>query len=835
MFKPGQLLLIACMICLSVIACQKGIESDPAWQPKKEQILSKWALEVTPENAWQSYPRPGMERDDWKNLNGLWAYAITSDGDSKPEKYAGSILVPFPVESALSGVQKTVGSQQFLWYQRTFQIPTAWENQHILLHFEAVDWEATVWVNNTLVGSHRGGYDPFDFNITNALAEGENQITIRVFDPTDEGKQPIGKQTKNPQGIYYTPSTGIWQTVWLEPVSATYFEHIKTTPNTDLNEVTIGASVKGPVNPKMVVRSELFSNGELIARGTSEPDQSIRIKLKNPKLWTPDHPKLYDLKLTLELGGQIIDQIGSYFGMRKVSLEKDLDGFTKVFLNDTFIFQNGPLDQGFWPGGIYTPPSMEAMKYDLQMIKSMGFNMLRKHVKIEPRSFYYWCDVMGLLVWQDMPNGDKKISPSEPDIVRSKESAEQFEYELSEMIRHLYNHPSIIMWVPFNEGWGQYKTSDVVKLIKSQDQTRLVNNASGWSDRGVGDVLDLHHYPDPICPEPESDRAIVLGEFGGLGLPVSDHLWNADHWGYQNLKTNEELVIRYEQLYDLIWNFQNTRGLSACVYTQITDVEGEVNGLLTYDRAKVKVKVEDLYQINTNQYLSSPRFEPEGGLFNAGESVRLYTTTPSDIRYTTDGTEPTAASPKYVIPIELVDNVEIKAKTFQDEESSRSASASYQTTKMKRPKYTTQYSEKYRAGGDFGLLDGVVGSIQFADGNWQGFHGENLEVIIDLGEARQIDSVSFNFLEDTRAWIFHPKEVSVFFSMESQQFTEQFRKEFKLPADHTDIQIHRTHFVPSMKQVRFIKIQALNIQTCPSWHDGAGGKSWIFIDEVILK
>jgi hypothetical protein len=835
MLRKSAFFNFACLLLLCANGCQNDTGMSQTEQPVSDQLMSKWALDVDPENVWQIYPRPGLVREKWKNLNGLWEYAITQKDDIVPDKYDGSILVPFPIESALSGVQKSVSSEQRLWYNRTFNVPDDWQGQNILLHFEAIDWEARVWVNDVEVGEHRGGYDPFSFDITSALKSGENYIVVKVFDPTDDGTQPIGKQTKTPQGIYYTPSTGIWQTVWLEPVPKTFIQEVKINPEIDNKEVKINALLNTPLNAQRNIKAEVFLENEQITQAFFKPNQPFALKIQNPTLWSPESPQLYDLKLTLELDGEPVDIVRSYFGMRKIALAKDTDGFTKIFLNNAFVFQNGPLDQGFWPGGLYTPPSPEAMKYDLEVTKSLGFNMLRKHVKIEPRSFYHMCDKLGILVWQDMPNGDKKISPSEPDIVRSKASAEQFEYELSEMIRHLYNHPSIVMWVPFNEGWGQYETENVVNFVKSLDPTRLVNNASGWSDRGVGDVLDLHNYPEPISPNPESERAIVLGEFGGLGLPIKDHLWNADHWGYQNLNTKEDLMLKYEQFYDQIWAFKESTGLSASVYTQITDVEGEVNGLLTYDRAILKVNAEEMRKVNSNQYLSGPRFKPEGGLFNAGESVEIYSSQDSEIRYTTDEKEPTSSDEKYSGPIELKNSMVIKAKAFSDKTESRTVHASYQLTQMKRPIYTHAYSEKYRAGGDFGLIDGDVGTEAYADGKWQGFEGNDLEVIIDLGQVKSVDSISLNFLEDTKAWIFHPAEVKISASPDGKKYDQQFHASFTTPTAHTEKQIKRIQSATKNQPIQFIRIQAKNVGTCPVWHDGTGGKAWIFIDEVSIK
>ncbi|MDN5201904.1 chitobiase/beta-hexosaminidase C-terminal domain-containing protein [Fulvivirgaceae bacterium BMA10] len=818
-----------------IMACENEKEPQSSWEPVKGHIMSKWAKEVDPAQVWQEYPRPGLVRSAWLNLNGLWDYAINKESENQPTEYDGSILVPFPVESALSGVKKTVGSEKRLWYRRSFEVPDQWDGQEILLHFEAVDWEAKVWLNDDEIGEHRGGYDPFYFNITRYLKPGKNELIVRVFDPTDDGTQPIGKQTKNPQGIYYTAVTGIWQTVWLEAVPETHIQHFKLTTDIEKGEVAINTMVSNGSTKDLKVKAEIFANDMAIASATAELDHPLSFQIPSPNLWTPDNPFLYDLKLTLVENDQEVDHIKSYFGMRKISLGKDEKGFTRILLNNEFVFQNGPLDQGFWPGGIYTAPSMEAMKYDLEITKSLGFNMLRKHVKIEPRSFYYLCDKMGLLVWQDMPNGDKKIGPSDPDIVRSEASAKQFEYELSEMISHLYNHPSIVMWVPFNEGWGQYETARIVDWVKEQDPTRLVNNASGWTDRGVGDVNDMHHYPDPSSPEPEENRAIVLGEFGGLGLFTDGHMWQTDNWGYRNLASEEELITKYEQYYDRVWSLMNETGLSASVYTQITDVEGEANGLLTYDREVLKVDEQATFNINTNQFLRSPTFEPSGGLFNKGDQLTIGALNGKEIRYTLDGTEPEANSLKYTSPIELLENVVVKAKSFGDDEESRTITATYTLTKIKRPIYKFAYSERYRAAGDFALLDEETGSTSYADGKWQGFHGDDLEVIIDLGEVKNINKISMNFLEDTKAWIFLPQGVEVSLSKDNQSYHDIHQSNFDIPNTNTEVNIEKVNMTPDIKEARYIKVRAINVGKCPEWHDGAGGKAWIFIDEVAVR
>ncbi len=576
------------------------------WQPIRGPLLTRWAERITPKNAHQEYPRPQMVRKKWQNLNGLWDYAIAHKDLEQPDTFDGQILVPFPIESALSGVMKPVGQERRLWYRRTFRIPHTWKGCNILLHFGAVDWETTVWVNDNKLGTHRGGYDPFSFDITEALKDTtEQEIVLSVWDPTNAGTQPRGKQVDKPGGIWYTAVTGIWQTVWLEPVSTAYIKSVKITPDLDNKSVRITAtcSDQGGYSVEAEVKDGWFTK----AKNTGKAGEEIILNIKKPKLWSPDSPFLYDLKLTLEdTKGKNVDAVGSYFGMRKIEVKKDKKSINRLCLNNEPLFQFGPLDQGWWPDGLYTAPSDAALSYDIEVLKELDCNMLRKHVKIEPARLYYWCDKLGLMVWQDMPSGDKYIGNRDPDIERSPESAQQFETELKAMITSLYNHPSIIMWVPYNEGWGQWDTPRIVELIKKLDPTRLVDNASGWTDRGVGDVHDIHSYPGPATPPNEENRAAVLGEFGGLGLPVKGHTWQDEkNWGYISYKTRDELTDAYVELIDNLRPLIG-EGLSAAVYTQTTDVEIEVNGWMTYDRAMIKMDVKKAAAANKRLYSLPP-------------------------------------------------------------------------------------------------------------------------------------------------------------------------------------------------------------------------------------
>ncbi len=596
-----RLVLQSILIVLLLSQCTFEKE-DPMWSPVKKNLMTRWASDVDPEMPLPEYPRPAFKRENWENLNGIWQYAITLKNDPRPQKFDEYILVPFPIESALSGVAKRVTENDKIWYKRVFTVQDDWKEQRLLLHFEAVDWLAAVWLNGKKVGEHRGGYDPFSFEITDYIVkEGDQELIVSVWDPTDKGPQPRGKQVSEPKGIWYTPVSGIWQTVWLEPVPQSFIESIKITPDIDVESVGIYVHVSNAQTRDQikVIAAGVDESGKII--GSGAPNKEITFAVKNPRLWFPEDPYLYDIQIQLVREQEVIDKVDSYFGMRKIGLGKDEKGITRIMLNNRFVFQAGPLDQGFWPDGIYTAPTDEALRFDIEMTKKLGFNMLRKHVKIENRRFYYWCDKLGVLVWQDMPSGDEYIGPKDPDYVRTKESSEIFEYELKEMIHTLYNHPSIIMWVPFNEGWGQYDTERIAKLVKDLDPSRVVNNASGWTDRGVGDIYDVHSYPFPKSPQAEENRAIVIGEFGGLGLFMEGHTWQKENWGYQQMQNSEDFLNRYKELFDAVWQQKDSHGLSAVVYTQTTDVETETNGLLTYDRALVKAEVEQLRKINQGE------------------------------------------------------------------------------------------------------------------------------------------------------------------------------------------------------------------------------------------
>ncbi len=590
-------------LLMGALSTASGAAQATGWQPKQGPLSTRWTAEVSPSSVHPEYPRPQMVREEWQSLNGLWQYAIRPTSASAPEeRYDGEILVPFSITSALSGVMTEVGPENTLWYRRSFRVPDAWRSGRVLLHFGAVDWSAVVWVNGTRVGGHEGGYTPFSFDISPALTDsGDQELVVSVWDPTDAGFQPRGKQVRNPHGIWYTPTTGIWQTVWLEAVPDSYIESIRITPDLDAGAFRLSVTTQGASRP-LTVRAEAL-DGDVVATTSSEPGGELELKIADPKLWSPDSPFLYDLRLTLVGAGRTIDTVRSYCGMRKISLGKGSDGILRLFLNGKPLFQYGPLDQGFWPDGIYTAPTDEALRHDIEVTKQLGFNMIRKHVKIEPDRWYYWTDKLGVLVWQDMPSGDAYIRPNQPDITRVAQSAYHYERELKELIDNRYNHPSIVMWVPFNEGWGQFDTGRLARWIGKYDPSRLVDSASGWADRGVGDVYDIHAYPGPRAPAIEPYRAIVLGEFGGLGLPLKGHTWQSeDNWGYRSFEDAQALTDAYLDLLEKLKPLIADRGLAAAVYTQTTDVEIEVNGLMTYDREIIKMDPAKVRQANEQLY-----------------------------------------------------------------------------------------------------------------------------------------------------------------------------------------------------------------------------------------
>ena len=559
---------------LAILAC--GVQGVLA-QEVPHTLRTRWAAEVTPTHVLPEYPRPQMVRAAWTSLNGSWDYAITTRTAIRPATWDGKILVPFPVESQLSGVQRAVSPTQQLWYRRTFASPALPRGGRLLLHFGAVDWQATVWLNGTRLGVHRGGYDPFSFDVTDALRPGEQELVVAVWDPTDTGPQPRGKQVLKPNSIWYTAVTGIWQTVWLEPVPAIRIENLVVVPDIDAGTLHVRTTAHGATDP-LRVAATIYAEGKVVTTSSAPLGQEITLQLPNARLWSPGSPFLYDLKVSLSSG----DMIQSYFGMRKIAVASDSAGVRRLFLNNTPLFQYGMLDQGWWPDGLYTPPAEDAMRFDIETMQRLGFNMIRKHVKVEPDRWYALADRLGMLVWQDMPSGDNT----------TPESKLAFATELQRVVDARRNHPSIVMWVPFNEGWGQHETEKTAAWLKAYDPSRLVNNSSGWTDHQVGDVSDIHAYPGPAIPALEQTRAAVLGEFGGLGLPLADHTWvDRNNWGYRSFPDTLALGAAYRDLMHQL-TFLIADGLSAAVYTQTTDVEVEVNGLMTYDRAVVKLPAD---------------------------------------------------------------------------------------------------------------------------------------------------------------------------------------------------------------------------------------------------
>lgn len=583
----------------------------------KPTISTPWATEVDHQKPHQEYPRPQMSRENWLNLNGQWDYAIVAKDANRPQNWDGKITVPFPVESLLSGVGKTVGEQNRLWYKKTVQIPSSYRKGKLLLHFGAVDWETEVFVNGQSVGKHRGGYDPFSFEISRFVKGNSIELMLSVWDPSDQGPQPRGKQIKKPHGIWYTPVTGIWQTVWLEPVPQTYVASIRNTPDFDNNSIAVETEVAGS-GQNHSVKVSITSGGQAVGEKTVKSGEKAVIAISNPKAWSPDSPHLYDVEVTLLEGKKELDRVKSYAALRKISMQADNNGIQRMMLNNKFLFQYGPLDQGWWPDGLYTAPSDAALKYDIEKTKEMGFNMIRKHVKVEPARWYYHCDQLGILVWQDMPNGDHGNNwEQRPGIIgkgtdrdRTAESEAIFKTEWKAIMDATYNFPSIVVYVPFNEAWGQFKTKEITEWTQKHDPTRLVNSASGGNfemtgTKIAGDIIDFHNYPDAVMPDPQiygKDQIVVLGEFGGLGLPVDNHTWqDKDNWGYQSFKTSDELQNRYASLMIALEKLIPL-GLSAAVYTQTTDVEVEVNGLMTYDRKVIKMPADKLKELHQKLY-----------------------------------------------------------------------------------------------------------------------------------------------------------------------------------------------------------------------------------------
>ena len=579
-------------------------------------LKTRWAEQAMCDMPLPEYPRPQMVRENWVNLNGMFDFAITGDIEWCDE-YEDEIRVPFAVESCLSGVCKRVSAKDRLWYRKKITLPESFKDKRTLLHFGAVDWECKVFVNKKEVGSHVGGYCPFSIDITDALADGENEIVVRVYDPTDEGWQNRGKQASESHGFWYTSTSGIWQTVWMEAVSENYIASYKVTPDVDNAVIMLKTDVVGAGELNL----KIYDGETLVAEKAVSADDKIAVP--DMKLWSPESPFLYDFVLELSADGEIVDSIKGYFGMRKFSIG-EYDGYNRLFLNNEPYFQKGLLDQGYWSDGGMTPPTDEAMIYDIEKMKDLGFNMLRKHIKVEPARWYYHCDRLGMLVWQDMVSGGKALNTFHAGVLPNvygvlnplvnltkKDNAYkifnrdriewrlQFEEELFEMIDSLYNYTSICCWVPFNEGWGQFDAKRIGDAIKEKDPSRFVDHASGWYDQKGCDFRSMHKYILPVILPKYDGRPIVLSEFGGYSQKIRNHVWNWEKsFGYQMYANKVALTNAYKALHEkqIIPNIK--KGLSATVYTQVSDVEFEVNGILSYDRELVKIDEDVLRDIN---------------------------------------------------------------------------------------------------------------------------------------------------------------------------------------------------------------------------------------------
>lgn len=595
---PASRLAAALLVSAMFGSAVRDSRAETPWKPVPDRMVTQWAKDVGPESAWQEYPRPQFARADWKNLNGLWSYAVSDKGADQPGKWAGEILVPFCPESTLSGVGRLIEPTETLWYRR--DLPAAKEGQRTLLHFEAVDYDATILVNGREVGSHRGGHTPFSFDITDALKPSENELLVKVNDAT-QGYQLHGKQNLDPKGIWYTRVTGIWQTVWLENVAPLHLEDVDYACDIHSGKLFITPKLS-TVTPGSKVRATVTFQDQPVATATDA--QLITLSIPQPKLWSPESPNLYQVTLeVLDGGDRVVDTVQSYTAMREFGKATDAAGNWRFTLNGETYFHWGPLDQGWWPDGLLTPPSDAAMLSDIEFLKAAGFNMIRKHIKVEPRRYYYHCDRLGMLMWQDqVSNGTGKgrdaestsppwtrLKPNPIDAKWPDEAHEQFVLEYRRMVEHLRDVPCIASWVPFNEAWGQHRTMEVGKLAVELDPTRAINIASGGNFWPVGDVADEHKYPDPGFPldDPRFKNYIkVAGEFGGHGWPVKGHLWKESekNWGYGGLpKSMEEWKERYQKSLKIL-NELRQQGIAGGVYTQTTDVEIEVNGLRTYDR-----------------------------------------------------------------------------------------------------------------------------------------------------------------------------------------------------------------------------------------------------------
>ncbi len=584
------------------------------WKIAGNRIRTRWADDVNPNCPLPEYPRPQLVRSQWQNLNGLWQYTIQPKELENNEigEFEGHILVPFAVESALSGVERPLLPDQRLWYRRKFQVPQEWAGQIVRLHFGAVDWETNVWCNGSRLGSHRGGFDPFYFDLEGCLLPSEeNELLVSVWDPTSTGRQERGKQTLKPGFVFYSAVSGIWQTVWLEPLPARRIENIRLKTDIHKKTVILKTEVAGEAGG-LTLQVVLKDGDQLIAKQSAPVHEDQTIEIKAARLWLPNDPQLYDLELSLLEGEVLLDSVASYCALREIRLEMDDSGVTRMMLNGEAVFQYGALDQGYWPDGLYTAPTEEALLFDIQFAKGLGLNMLRKHIKVEPARWYYHCDRLGLLVWQDMPSGgivpgwgllawgaffNQTLKDDHHYQRFGREQADvraNYWRELEAMVTALDHFACIVVWVPFNEAWGQFDATAVGDWLQKHDPTRLVDAASGWFDQGKGDIHSIHKYVGPKMASVESGRAIALSEFGGLGLKIEGHLWQENKlFAYKTVNDKARLTAWYLELVDRLVTLKHA-GLSAAIYTELTDVEYEINGFLTYDRAVMKVDIEPL-------------------------------------------------------------------------------------------------------------------------------------------------------------------------------------------------------------------------------------------------
>jgi beta-galactosidase/beta-glucuronidase/lysophospholipase L1-like esterase len=639
--KNIQILLLTCaaMLFPHIVSAQSPYEKKTA------KLMTTWgeALDAA-DPVLPEYPRPQMVREKWLNLNGIWQFQpATSAAQALPAgNLSREILVPFPVESALSGIME---HHENVWYRRTFTVPGDWTGQRVLLHFGAVDYSCEVFVNGQSVGTHQGGYDSFSFDITAKLTgSGEQDLALRVSDPTDAKGYPRGKQTLYPGGIMYTSTTGIWQTVWLEPVPQTYISGFRMVPDIDAATLKFYPSVRGKY------RFKIYNNGTEIADWEKEINNSatgVDLDIPQPlKLWSPGDPFLYDMKVYRISETEAVDSVSTYFGMRKISRQV-IDGYPRMMLNNEFVFQMGPLDQGFWPDGIYTAPTDEALRFDIETTKALGFNMIRKHIKVEPQRWYYWADKLGMLIWQDMPSMNSYINTGLRPVPPQERTA--YLSELEAMIKTHWNSPSIVSWVTFNEYQGSHDEANIVNYVKSWDDSRLVNVNSGCDARYDNintDIRDYHNYPAPVVPPKNTanTQALVCGEYGGIGYYEQNHIWDEGN-PYETVDSYAKLLEKYAQYADMLIYFKGNKGLSAAVYTEITDVEMELNGLMTYDRKVIKGNVADFHAINQriinenryyNDIVPASDVQPQSWKYTTAQpSANWYTKDFNDAAWTT--------------------------------------------------------------------------------------------------------------------------------------------------------------------------------------------------------